>query len=209
MHIVMLGDSIFDNKVYVNPGEPDVRQQLTTHFPHERVTLLAVDGDVIASVDAQLRRLPADTTHLVLSVGGNDLLGQTSILMREASSVAAVLLELSGVVAAFEQRYRTMLEGVLSHGLPLVVCTVYNPNEPDELRRTISMTALALFNDAIIRVARRAGVPVVELRDVCSQPEDFANPIEPSAVGGEKIAIALAHVLNTHDFSSNTTILYA
>jgi hypothetical protein len=29
----------------------------------------AIDGDVIAGVEKQLGRVPADTTHLVLSIG--------------------------------------------------------------------------------------------------------------------------------------------
>lgn len=79
-HIVLLGDSIFDNGVYV-PGEPDVVRQLQGVLPQGwRASLLAVDGAVTRSVASQLQRLPGDATHLVLSVGGNDALGESHIL---------------------------------------------------------------------------------------------------------------------------------
>ena len=50
-----------------------------------------------------------------------------------------------------------------------------------------SFFALAVFNDVILQVALARNLDVIDLRAVCSTPSDFANPIEPSAVGGEKI----------------------
>jgi hypothetical protein len=53
-------------------------------------------------------------------------------------------------------------------------------------------TALAVFNDAILRAAVEHRVDVIELRLVCTEPADYANPIEPSVRGGAKIARAIA-----------------
>ena len=90
-HVVLLGDSIFDNASYV-PGGPDVTQHLRRALPGWRVTLLAVDGAVVDDVARQLQALPADATHLVVSAGGNDALIQGSFaLQQEAGSVAAAL----------------------------------------------------------------------------------------------------------------------
>ena len=45
-HVVLLGDSIFDNASYV-PGQPPVIEQLRSQLPPSwAATLLAVDGDV-------------------------------------------------------------------------------------------------------------------------------------------------------------------
>jgi hypothetical protein len=75
-HVVLVGDSVFDNGVYV-PGQPDVARQLQARLPAgSRATLRAVDGAVIASVEPQLHRLPADATHLVLSVGATTPCGR-------------------------------------------------------------------------------------------------------------------------------------
>ena len=70
MHIVLLGDSIFDNGAYVRRGEPDVVRQLRDKLPAgAKATLAAVDGATTAGVARQLERLPADATHLVVSAG--------------------------------------------------------------------------------------------------------------------------------------------
>jgi hypothetical protein len=69
-HIVLLGDSIFDNKAYVNGGL-DVITHIRHQIPAEwKVTLRAVDGSVIENVRKQALDLPDDATHLVISVGG-------------------------------------------------------------------------------------------------------------------------------------------
>ena len=74
-HVVLLGDSIFDNARYV-PGRPAVIEQVRQALPGGwRASLLAVDGHVTGDVAGQLRGLPADATHLVVSAGGNDALG--------------------------------------------------------------------------------------------------------------------------------------
>jgi hypothetical protein len=58
-HVVLLGDSVFDNAAYVGGG-PDVVTQLRQRLPPGwRASLLAVDGSVIASIAQQLARLPA------------------------------------------------------------------------------------------------------------------------------------------------------
>jgi hypothetical protein len=93
-------------------------------------------------------------------------------------------------------------------GLPAVACTVYEPRFPDAVQRQAAAAALGLFDGAIVRAARRAGVPVLELRATCAEDHDFADPIEPSSAGGEKIARALCEIALGHDFSERKTVIY-
>src|SRR5687767_4573555 len=96
-HVVLLGDSIFDNAVYV-PGGPSVIEQLGTSLGRDwQATLLAVDGHVAADVAGQLAGLPTDATHLVISAGGNDALGHSGLLTEPASSAAEVFDRLAEV----------------------------------------------------------------------------------------------------------------
>ncbi len=193
-HVVLLGDSIFDNAAYVRGG-PDVVAHLAAMLPAGwTATLAAVDGAVVQGVPAQLRRVPPEATHLVVSAGGNDALGHADVLDRRTRSGAEVLGWLADAVEAFEARYRRMLDALLAPGLPLVVCTVYNGNLGPPAHRPAT-AALAIFNDAIQRVAREHALPVIELRRVCTEPADYANPIEPSVQGGAKIARAVAHAV--------------
>jgi lysophospholipase L1-like esterase len=204
-HVALLGDSIFDNGSYV-PGEPDVVRQLRARLPAEwAATLLAVDGAVTESVVGQLRRLPANATHLVVSVGGNDALGHIRVLEERASSVAEALTRLAEIAQAFGQAYQAMLDAVSGRGLPIALCTIYDPSFADPTLRRLAFWALAFFNDVILRQAIARGLPILDLRLVCDREEDFANPIEPSAKGGEKIAACIVRLLAEHDFTRGRT----
>jgi hypothetical protein len=190
-HIVLLGDSIFDNARYV-PGGPSVIEHLRRILPRDwRATLLAVDGAAADGVARQLARMPADATDLVVSAGGNNALDYSSMILREpAVSFSEVLTRLGEIREEFRRDYRSMLQAVLACGKPTVVCTVYDAiPELDPAERT----GLCLFNDVILREAFRFGVPVIDLRLICTEPTDYArsSPIEPSGVGGGKIARAV------------------
>src|SRR4051794_32483799 len=125
-HVILLGDSVFDNLRYVQP-EPDVMAQLRETLPAGwKASLRAVDGAVTNDVAGQLANLPADVTHLVLSVGGNDLLACAGELLRTPVTVSSdVFLLLARVTGVFESMYRRVVERCLRTGLPLVVCTIY------------------------------------------------------------------------------------
>jgi len=186
-----LGDSIFDNAAYV-AGAPNVVQQLRRRLPLGiKATLVAVDGSTISDVLHQLRSLPEDTTHLVLSVGGNDALGSTDFLTAPARSTAEALLGLADIGGRFERSYRSMLAETLAHGLPTAICTVYYPRFPDAVLQRVAVAGLTVFNDCIVRAAFTHSLPLLDLRLICTEDADYANPIEPSARGGEKIARAI------------------
>jgi hypothetical protein len=207
-HVVLLGDSVFDNAAYVGSG-PDVVTQLRQRLPSGwRASLRAVDGSVIAGIGQQLARLPEDTSHLVISIGGNDALGYASVLDSPSRSVADSLVRLDAVRTRFQTDYAAMLDAVLRHNLPTALCSIYDPRYPDLARRQVSVTALAVINDLIIRETVRRGLPLLDLRAVCDQDADFANPIEPSVRGGWKIAGAIASLISQHDFARNRTEVF-
>ncbi|HKT39120.1 MAG TPA: SGNH/GDSL hydrolase family protein [Ktedonobacterales bacterium] len=208
-HVVLLGDSIFDNQSYVEPGEPDVIRQLRARLPADwEATLLAVDGSVTTDIRRQLAHLPTDATHLVISVGGNDALGQLDVLTSSATSVAEALARLAAIQDQFEPIYRRMLDAVLAHRLPTAVCTIYNGNFPDPTYQRIATFGVTSWDDTILRCAIERGLPVLELRLICTDADDYANPIEPSAHGGDKIAAAIAALVTTHDFAQGRTVIY-
>jgi hypothetical protein len=194
MHIVLLGDSIFDNARYTR-GKPAVISQVRELLPDGwTASLRAVDGDTTANIPAQLQKLPFDTSHLVLSIGGNDALGQMNILDRPVNSTAQALTVLAGASRDFEEKYRRAVEACKQVELPLILCTIYNGCFPESFQRLAS-TALMVFNDVILRVAIEASLAVIDLRFVCSMPADYANPIEPSSIGGAKIARAIVNLV--------------
>jgi lysophospholipase L1-like esterase len=206
-HVVLLGDSIFDNAAYV-PGEPDVVMQLSERLPEGwQASLLAVDGAVARSVHAQVDRIPADATHLILSAGGNDALGHLGLLEGRGSALE-LFLRLADAAESFGAEYRRLVGALHTRRLPLAVCTIYEGALEDPQLKRAAAAALTAFNDVILRTGFERGLPVLDLRSVCSDPSDYANPIEPSAAGGRKIAAGIAGLLATHDFAAAHATVY-
>ncbi len=124
-HIILLGDSIFDNAAYVDEG-PDVIRQLTVISPSDfKATLLAVDGSVTTNVIDQIPEIPTSATHLFVSAGGNDGLSRADVLQRPAGSVGAAVDQLAALRSEFHQNYRRMLSALLALKLPPALCTVF------------------------------------------------------------------------------------
>jgi hypothetical protein len=193
-HIVLLGDSIFDNAAYV-AGGPDVVRQLREILPNGwRATLNARDGAVIADLSQQLATLPGDATHLIVSVGGNDALAESGLLERKLSSMAEALELITQARERFRSAYAGMLDQVSRSKLPVAVCTIYEARFPEPMMRRLAATALTALNDGITREAFARNIDCIDLRILCDDNRDFANPIEPSVHGGAKIANAILHV---------------
>ena len=87
---------------------------------------------------------------------------------------------LSKMLAGFEQGCKALMSELLSLNRPFMVCTIYDsvPGLVEPLK-----LALALFNDVIIRNAVSSGVPILDLRMICTEPGDYSikSPIEPSS----------------------------
>ncbi len=155
-HIVLLGDSIFDNARYV-PGGPSVIEHLRRVLPGGWRTTLLARRRGVSEVVRQLERLPADATHLIVSAGGNDALDHSSLLLHEpAQSFAEVLYRLATIRGNFQQDYRRLLQCIADCGRPTAVCTVYDSIPGLD---PVESTGLCLFNDVILREAFRAGAP--------------------------------------------------
>lgn len=193
-HIVLVGDSIFDNQAYVGPGQAVAQQLQRLMTPSGRVTLLAVDGHVASDVSAQMRGFPVDATHVALSVGGNDALACMPALQAECSNYLEALGGLAELQRQFAENYRAAFIETQDKRVPMMVCTIYDavPGLTAPLK-----TALSLFNDVISRTALEFQAPVLDLRSLLQDEQDFSkvSPIEPSQYGGEKIAVALSRWL--------------
>ncbi|WP_108787503.1 GDSL-type esterase/lipase family protein [Erythrobacter sp. Alg231-14] len=186
-HIVLCGDSIFDNASYVDGG-PDVAAQLRACLdPEDKVTLLAVDGSISRQVETQLVDLPSDATHLIVSTGGNDVLHNAALLEQKTATIASAMAVLMAANGAFAPEHAGAVQLARQLDLPVAFCTIYDAN-----MGPLITTALSIFNDAITRNVHAAGVDLIDLRLICPEIGDYANPIEPSVQGGEKIAAAIS-----------------
>jgi hypothetical protein len=197
-HVVLLGDSIFANAAYTR-GAPDVVTHLRRLLPGGmRATLGAIDGARSADLAVQLRRVPADASHLVIAVGGNDALQNSDLLSLRVTSSTQALEIFAERLKAFEHSYRFAIDQAVGLGRQTAICTVYNGALPDD-RATAARVGLSMFNDVILRVAIDLHLDALELRSVCTEPADYENAIEPSGKGGLKIAKAVAQLLGAPD----------
>ena len=191
--IILLGDSIIDNREYVRSGEPDVACQLEILLPHHTVVKRAVDGattaDVLASQIGEVER----AEHIILSAGGNDALGHIDLLEEVIEKRAKdVLVRLWSIREEFRRSYTALLTRLALARRPVLVLTVYNPcfhaHGFDAAYQQAAESAMSIFNDVIQQEARRRSFEVLELRTLFDDQADYANPIEPSAIGGVKLA---------------------
>jgi hypothetical protein len=190
-NIILCGDSIFDNKAYVSAGSPVIEQLTNVLGGSSNCTLLAVDGDIASDVAGQFKKMPSDASHLFLSVGGNDALQCSFILEDETLSAHELLSQLAIAQEHFKKEYRKIISMLLSLKKPLCVCTIYDAVPGLDAQ---SVMALSIFNDVITREALCHGLSVIDLRVICNNAIDFSeiSPIEPSCIGGQRIAEAIA-----------------
>ena len=221
-NIYLLGDSIIDNTPYVNKNEKDVVSHLNSMYkgsPQININNRAVDGHTMQDLlDNQLSDEGLnEATHIVTSIGGNDLLQKISFLQmtsklsevmnkdarigkwgsRELNPSRNKVFEETyfEIIKPMQQDYESIVANLSNHRAKLLLCTVYEGDlvDSDEFSDVIysSKTMLSIFNDQVYRTAQKYSCEVLELRDIFVLSEDYANPIEPSHIGGEKLAKAI------------------
>ena len=99
------------------------------------------------------------------------------------------------IIKPMQQKYESIVANLSNYRAKLLLCTVYEGDlvDSDEFSDVIysSKTMLSIFNDLVYRTAQKYNAEVLELRDIFVSSEDYANPIEPSHIGGEKLAKAI------------------
>ncbi len=196
--IALLGDSVIDNGAYVGPGEPDMPAQLAERLPGWEVLARAVDGARAADALADLRARPLPPgLPVFLSAGGNDALQHLGLLTDPAPMpLAAAMVRLGEIRAAFRADFAALLDALAGHRA--LVATIYDPafaahgDGPEAMLQAPAEAALAAYNDAIQAEALARGLEVLELRRIFTAPQHYADPIEPSAAGGARLAEAVA-----------------
>ena len=194
-YVSLLGDSIIDNKVYVGEGELSVTEHLQ-HNSSSNITMIAVDGDTTEDVlKNQLDNLKEPVSHIVLSIGGNDLLQNLHILQDETSGMKFALEKSSELIGEIQENYIKILEQLSQYDSKVLLCTVYEGDLKSDVLLAdydkAGQAILKMHNDTVYYLARKFDVDVLELRNIFTNKEDYANPIEPSHIGGEKLAKAI------------------
>lgn len=197
--IHLYGDSILDNDAYVAQGT-SVSHQLLKLDRSRKVKLRAVDGDVTQDtlrVLHEVKDLQDDETGAVLSVGGNDALVLSNMMLAPVDNIAEAFAVLHEPLEQFRLNYKNVVEKLITlYPIENIrICTIYNKIPAELLTSHLGITAkemmaLALFNDVITETAAQYGIKVIDLRVICDTPDCYSriSPIEPSEEGGRRIA---------------------
>ena len=220
--IILLGDSIIDNRSYVLDGELDVTNHLKKLYagqPDVSITNNAVDGDTMYDLERNYldEEELQNASHTIVSIGGNDLHHNISFLQttselsevmgkdarigkwgaRELNPTRNKVFEETyfEIIKPFTKQYGTIVANLSNHRAKLLLCTVYEGDlvDSDEFSdvNNSSKTMVSVFNDIVYRTANKYDADVLELREIFVSSEDYANPIEPSHIGGGKLAKAI------------------
>jgi hypothetical protein len=196
-HIVLLGDSILDNIFYVRKTGRSVHAQLQEKIASRgwKSTLCAVDGNVMAHIPQQLRRVPADATYFVLSIGGNDCLRALASIENfyNPFHLGSVLFSF---LHQFRIEYAATLQLLKEKNVPFCVCNIYYPRFTDWKMKHLSSIGLWFVNGIIEDEARKLGVPLIDIATIFDQDQDYANPIEPGVPGGDKLTNNIVQVVS-------------
>lgn len=198
LSINLIGDSVFDNSLYVGEGESIA--DILCHEIDGEITLMAVDGSVAGDISKQLLSFPGNEAVTFLSCGGNDALRSISMFNESAASVGDAFNKANQLKENFRVEYSLALDSLLLKTKRVIVCTIYN-KVPGTSERALA--ALSLFNEVVLEEAFTRKLSVLDLRCVCTDDGDYSSvsPIEPSFQGGRKIASAILEIAATHKFS--------
>ena len=191
--VFLLGDSMLDNTLYVDPNE-SVADIFKTTTPHN-IRLFAQDGALISDVYSQLHKINPDynnrDTYICVSAGGNNILELVAIhLQYKAHNIDnddddEDASKGNSVNQIFEQ-YKKLINAITLK-LPnanILLLNLYYPTAEPALKPLI-----AHWNDkmdaSFENVAKR--IRVVRVDQSLTRSDDFTHRIEPSYEGGCKM----------------------
>ncbi|CAF0828004.1 unnamed protein product [Adineta ricciae] len=145
----------------------------------------------------------------ISSLGGNNALSYMHHLNERVTTVGQALLVLNKIKKQFEKDYRHMLGELKALKVPVTTCTIYNPRFPESEEQISCETGLSALNDVIVTESSKLGIPVIDLKSLFNDRNDYANAIEPDVQGGAKIVENIVYVVNHHRFDENICSIYA
>jgi len=199
--IVLFGDSILNNTRYVPSGKSVIAH--LKHMYGDNLQTYAQDGAYISNVYGQVEQYEnygttsgsdSTRTHIIISVGGNDLLNEMNIGELNESKV----MHLSS-------KYERLLKYICGK-YPNAVIHLLNVYQPTHeifvsASKQIEQWNNQVYNRATENVAsgrKKQLVNVVKIDEVCVEKSDFVNVIEPSVKGGKKIVSLIVQNVNEY-----------
>lgn len=181
-HLVLLGDALQNLDLGLDPAE-----EVLVPKPRNPWKLTVLEAPQVLQ-RGWARAIPLDATHIGICVDGGWAIEASGLLGESAQSISGALDALATAADQFEEVFAKLVAAALEAGLPTVVCTLVPSRHLDPSRRRVAATALAIFNDRILRQAVAAKLSIVDLRVVCDEESDYASETLLSRAGVRKVA---------------------
>jgi hypothetical protein len=181
-NIILMGDSVLQNKLYVKEGET-VEDKLKKMNPNLNIYNFARDNATIVDVYEQLNAVPIGlndgSSVIFLSVGGNDFL--TSYEYDNGDTIKTRDLEV--MMNAYKKLIRS-IEAKMNK-TPIILFDIYYPTN---LKYKRFKPLLEKWNKMLKDYVEKGKYRMLNVSELLVKPEDYTLSIEPSEIGGEKIA---------------------
>ena len=194
-HLVLLGDALQN----IDLGKGQAESALVPRPRNPWKLTVLQPPEVLRQ--GRVRAIPAEVSHIVICVDGGWAIDTSGLLQGDAQSVRGTLGELATAADGFEGIFARLIAAAKETGLPTIVCTLVPARYVDPVHERAAATALAIFNDRVLRRAFAAGLSIVELRLVCDEDSDYASETLLSRTGVRKVANVARSAL--YDVSRN------
>lgn len=201
-HLVLLGDALQN----IDLGSGEVERALV---PRPRNPWKLTVVQVLETLRrGHVREIPEDATHVVISIEGAWAIEVSGLLQVGARTISEALEALCTAADEFEGILAGMIAAARETGLPTVVCTLVPARYVKPAQHRVAATALAIFNDRVVRRAFAARLPIVDLRMVCDEDGDYASETLLSRAGVRKAANVIRAALYEVSVSAERTRVY-
>ncbi|MCB1192873.1 MAG: SGNH/GDSL hydrolase family protein [Leptospiraceae bacterium] len=203
MKVALLGDSIFDNRRYVNFDHEDVEHVLKESGVDCK--LYALDGAVIKIIPFQIEEMKKEIdsiSSVFLSVGGNDGLGALHLIQQNLST--------DEFFNSFKEQLNDLYSDIYkfknSRNIPVHVLNIYYPcfdfagsRMLEEIRnpqfRDVIIQSVDRLNEVIKETATKYSFGFIDINSEFNEPQFYANEIEPSYEGSKLLTKLIRRVI--------------
>jgi hypothetical protein len=184
-YIILLGDSILQNNAYVSNGK-SIESILKEKGKTSNIVCLAKDQSKIVDVYNQIDNIPMKLNNsnniIFLSAGGNDILSHYVDQNQDITNTSS----LKPMFSAYINIVKT-----IHARLPATKIVLLDVYYPDNLKYKQFHSIIQKWNTFIYEFADNRNNKihkVIKISSSLTKGDDFAFDVEPSLIGGQKIA---------------------
>lgn len=194
-HLVLLGDALQN----IDLGKGQAESALVPR-PRNPWKLTVIQPPEVLR-PGRVRAIPTGVTHIGICVDGGWAIEASGLLKGRAQSIRDALDTLAAAADEFEDVFARLIAAATEAGVPTIVCTLVPARYVEPSQERVAATALAIFNDRILRRTIAAHLSIVELRLICDEDSDYASETLLSHAGVRKVANVARSAL--YDISRN------